>query len=197
MEKNSNQPLNQAERYQYLIGLTEGKQLDADYRAAFYILSSVPEMFEAAAKCVDHEGITFDKIKRLCKGKLEESQMHLLSLAHNVFAWNSRTSPTPHELSRLGYPDSDYRRGRVGKQCSQTLLTGANMGVLVYCRIRKLTPKECFRLQAFDDFLFDRAKAAGVSDAQLYKQAGNSVTVNIVYEIGVRLKKMEGCIHEI
>lgn len=43
MEKNSNQPLNQAERYQYLIGLTEGKQLDADYRAAFYILSSVPE----------------------------------------------------------------------------------------------------------------------------------------------------------
>ena len=30
--------------------------------------------------------------------------MHLLSLAHNVFAWNSRTSPTPHELSRLGYP---------------------------------------------------------------------------------------------
>lgn len=71
------------------------------------------------------------------------------------------------------------------------------MGVLVYCRIRKLTPKECFRLQAFDDFLFDRAKAAGVSDAQLYKQAGNSVTVNIVYEIGVRLKKMEGCIHEI
>lgn len=91
MEKNSNQPLNQAERYQYLIGLTEGKQLDADYRAAFYILSSVPEMFEAAAKCVDHEGITFDKIKRLCKGKLEESQMHLLSLAHNVFAWNSRT----------------------------------------------------------------------------------------------------------
>ena len=104
MEKNSNQPLNQAERYQYLIGLTEGKQLDADYRAAFYILSSVPEMFEAATKCVDHEGITFDKIKRLCKGKLEESQMHLLSLAHNVFAWNSRTSPTPHELSRLGYP---------------------------------------------------------------------------------------------
>ena len=100
MEKNSNQPLNQAERYQYLIGLTEGKQLDADYRAAFYILSSVPEMFEAAAKCVDHEGITFDKIKRLCKGKLEESQMHLLSLAHNVFAWNSGQA-----LHHTNFPD--------------------------------------------------------------------------------------------
>ena len=48
-----------------------------------------------------------------------------------------------------------------------------------------------FQIAGFDDFLFDRARAAGVSDAQLYKQAGNSVTVNIVYEIGVRLKKME------
>lgn len=55
------------------------------------------------------------------------------------------------------------------------------------CRVRRLTPKECFRLQAFEDELFDRAKAAGMSDTQLYKQAGNSVTVNIVYEIGLRL----------
>ncbi|MFI3226504.1 MAG: DNA (cytosine-5-)-methyltransferase [Clostridia bacterium] len=55
------------------------------------------------------------------------------------------------------------------------------------CRIRRLTPREFFRLQAFDDFLFDRAKAAGISDVQLYKQAGNAVTVNIVYEIGLKL----------
>lgn len=91
----------------------------------------------------------------------------------------------------LSYPNSTFRRGRVGKQCAQTLMTGGNMGVLVCCRIRRLTPRECFRLQAFDDFLFDHAKAAGVSDAQLYKQAGNSVTVNIVYEIGLRLAEME------
>lgn len=87
----------------------------------------------------------------------------------------------------LSYPKSTVRRGRVGKQCAQTIMTGGSMGVVVYCRIRRLTPRECFRLQAFEDFLFDRAKAAGVSDAQLYKQAGNSVTVNIVYEIGLRL----------
>ncbi|TCL57659.1 DNA (cytosine-5)-methyltransferase 1 [Kineothrix alysoides] len=91
----------------------------------------------------------------------------------------------------LAYPNSKVRRGRVGKQCAQTLLTESSMGVLVYCRIRKLTPKECFRLQAFEDYLFERAKAAGVSDAQLYRQAGNSVTVNIVYEIGVCLAEME------
>lgn len=79
------------------------------------------------------------------------------------------------------------RRGRVGKQCAQTLLTDGNMGVLLCCRIRRLTPRECWRLQAFEDELFDRARAAGLSDAQLYKQAGNAVTVNIVYEIGRRL----------
>jgi len=54
-------------------------------------------------------------------------------------------------------------------------------------RIRKLTPRECFRLQGFPDEYFDRA-AAVCSDSQLYKQAGNSVTVNVVYEIARRLE---------
>lgn len=53
-------------------------------------------------------------------------------------------------------------------------------------RIRRLTPLECFRLQGFPDSHHDKAKAAGVSDAQLYKQAGNAVTVNVVYEIARR-----------
>lgn len=50
-------------------------------------------------------------------------------------------------------------------------------------RIRRLTPKECFRLQGFTDEQFDRAAAVN-SEAQLYKQAGNAVTVNVVEEIG-------------
>ena len=59
-------------------------------------------------------------------------------------------------------------------------------GVTDGVRIRKLTPKECFRLQGFPDELF--AKAAKVnSDSQLYKQAGNSVTVNVIYEIAKKL----------
>lgn len=56
-------------------------------------------------------------------------------------------------------------------------------------RIRKLTPKEYWRLQGFPDEYFYRAKSSGVSDSQLYKQAGNSVTVSVVYEIARRLKK--------
>lgn len=91
----------------------------------------------------------------------------------------------------LSYPNSTVSRGRVGKQCSQTLLTSGSMGVLLCCRIRRLTPREAWRLQAFDDYLFDRAKAAGISDAQLYRQAGNAVTTSVVYEIGLRLAESE------
>ncbi len=52
-------------------------------------------------------------------------------------------------------------------------------------RIRKLTPRECFRLQGFPDEYFDRAVEVN-SNSQLYKQAGNSVTVNVIYEIAKR-----------
>ncbi len=55
-----------------------------------------------------------------------------------------------------------------------------------YISIRKLTPKECFRLQGWDDEYFERARFVN-SDSQLYKQAGNGVTVNVVYEIGKRI----------
>jgi len=49
-------------------------------------------------------------------------------------------------------------------------------------RIRKLTPRECWRLQGFPDWAFDKAQEVN-SNSQLYKQAGNSVTVPVIYEI--------------
>lgn len=56
-------------------------------------------------------------------------------------------------------------------------------------RIRKLTPKECFRLMGFSDENFDAAQKAGVSNSQLYKQAGNSIVVDVLYYIYVELYK--------
>ena len=53
-------------------------------------------------------------------------------------------------------------------------------------RIRKLTPKECWRLMGFDDIDFERAAKVN-SNTQLYKQAGNSIVVNVLEEI---LKKL-------
>ncbi|HEL2085831.1 TPA: DNA (cytosine-5-)-methyltransferase [Streptococcus suis] len=120
----------------------------------------------------------------------------------------------------LSHPNSATRRGRVGKQMANTLLTGEEQGVVVYdfynrktkdevgtltasghqgntkagtfgildgVRIRKLTPRECWRLQGFPDSAFDRAQAVN-SNSQLYKQAGNSVTVNVIEAIARRLE---------
>lgn len=56
-------------------------------------------------------------------------------------------------------------------------------------RIRKLTPKECFRLMGFSDENFYAAKNAGISNSQLYKQAGNSIVTDILYYIYVELYK--------
>lgn len=55
-----------------------------------------------------------------------------------------------------------------------------------YIAIRKLTPRECFRLQGWSDEYFDRAELVN-SDSQLYKQAGNGVTVPVIYEIAKRM----------
>lgn len=91
----------------------------------------------------------------------------------------------------VGMPDSTTRRGRVGRQIANTLTCANEMGVVDGIRIRRLTPKECWRLQGFPDEYFDKAKAAGVSDSQLYKQAGNAVTVNVARAIGEKLKEIE------
>ena len=59
-------------------------------------------------------------------------------------------------------------------------------------KIRKLTPRECWRLQGFTDQQFDKVIKAGMSDTQLYKQAGNAVTVNVISEVGQIIKDVEG-----
>ena len=56
-------------------------------------------------------------------------------------------------------------------------------------KVRKLTPKECWRLIGFSDEQFNKAKSAGVSDSQLYKQAGNSIVTYVLYEIYKELYK--------
>lgn len=100
-------------------------------------------------------------------------------------------------------PDREEKRqnGRRIKEPGEpsfTLTAQDRLGVALLdgnVRIRRLTPRECWRLQGFPDEYFDKAKAAGISDTQLYKQAGNGVTVNVARAIGERLKEVEehGC----
>lgn len=97
----------------------------------------------------------------------------------------------------LSVPGSKTRRGRVGKEVANTLDTSCNQGIFVqvseeltvyavwyekhqcYIAIRKLTPRECFRLQGWSDDYFEKAQFVN-SDSQLYKQAGNGVTVTVI-----------------
>lgn len=113
----------------------------------------------------------------------------------------------------LAYPDSTKRRGRVGKRISNTITTSDNMGVVVAAleyrqdkwyevtgivldgklyrmRIRRLTPRECFRLQGFPDWAYERAESVS-SKSQLYKQAGNSVTVTVIEAIAREFRRIE------
>lgn len=91
----------------------------------------------------------------------------------------------------LAFPNSKTRRGRVGKKCSQTLDTNCNMGTISHdFRIRKLTPTECFRLQGFPDAMVQQARELGISDSQLYKMAGNAVTVNVAKAVAQKLAEV-------
>lgn len=98
----------------------------------------------------------------------------------------------PGDSVNVAYPDSKTRRGRVGKQMANTLLTNEEQAVVTdNMRVRKLTPLECWRLQGFTDEQFYKAKNSGVSESQLYKQAGNSVTVNVINEISKRFEGVQ------
>lgn len=109
----------------------------------------------------------------------------------------------------LSVPGSKARRGRVGRDVANTLDTSCNQGIFVqvseeltiyavwyekyqcYIAIRKLTPKECFRLQGWTDDYFEKAEFVN-SDSQLYKQAGNGVTVNVIRAIAEKLGERDG-----
>lgn len=104
-------------------------------------------------------------------------------------------------------PNSKTRRGRVGQEIANTLDTSCNQGIFVqvseelvvyavwyekyqcYIAIRKLTPKECFRLQGWTDDYFEKAEFVN-SDSQLYKQAGNGVTVTVIEAIAKKLGRV-------
>lgn len=96
-------------------------------------------------------------------------------------------------VADLSYPDSKTRRGRVQDNGNVSpTITATETGICKIespIRIRKLTPRETFRLMGFSDENFDAAQKVGISNSQLYKQAGNSIVVDVLYYIYVELYK--------
>ena len=79
----------------------------------------------------------------------------------------------------IAYINQNKRRARVDKERAHTITTSPQIGTLTDHGVRKLTPRECFRLMGFSDGDFDKAQAI-CSDTQLYKQAGNSIVVQVL-----------------
>ena len=68
-----------------------------------------------------------------------------------------------------------------------TITTQDRHGVYDGYRIRRLTPTECFRLMDFTDTHVEKSRNVGISDSQLYKQAGNSIVTKHLADIGSKL----------
>ena len=117
-------------------------------------------------------------------------QPHVLVKSNTVGGYEKATIG---DSINLAFPDSKTRRGRVGKEIAQTLDRSCNQGVFIQDGeeyvIRKLTPKECMRLQGVPDEYTDRLIQAGISDSQIYKAAGDGLSVPIAKEIGERIRK--------
>ena len=71
-----------------------------------------------------------------------------------------------------------------------TLTVRDKHGIVHHGRVRKLTPRECWRLQGFSDEQFNKAQATGLKDGRLYKMAGNAVSVPVISAIGRKIKEI-------
>ncbi|WP_270504377.1 DNA (cytosine-5-)-methyltransferase [Paraclostridium sordellii] len=98
-------------------------------------------------------------------------------------------------IADLTYPNSKTRRGRVqenGKICPTLMANTQEICYFEECdtndfKIRKLTPRECYRLMGLKNEDINKICASGISNAQMYKQAGNSIVINVLEAI---LKKL-------
>ena len=131
-----------------------------------------------------------------CKGNWSNPQVGRIYSSRGVSPTLNTCSGGSHEpkILQLGNinPSGNGMNGNVFSEngLAPTLTTNKGEGnkILRGIRIRKLTPKECFRLMGFADEQFKAAEKV-VSNSQLYKQAGNSIVVDVLYYILVELYK--------
>lgn len=139
--------------------------------------------------------LTPDRVEKRQNGRrMKSSGEPMFTLTsrdrHGVMLEVFADTDNPDSSQVLRLKHTDIRPQNACQGFVHALSCSGSAGAVVWngklVRIRRLTPKECFRLQGFSDELFDRAAAVN-SDAQLYKQAGNGVTVNVVYAIGRKI----------
>lgn len=121
----------------------------------------------------------------------EEADAYIESLRIPQATKQGYIEVPPGSVFDASYPDSKTRRGRVqeGGQVSPTLMAGGEAPCRYEgkednsYRIRKLTPRECFRLMGVSETNIDKIQQSGVSQSQQYKMAGNSIVVDCLYHL--------------
>lgn len=126
----------------------------------------------------------------IVENKRSEDQKYVNNISNKRNFVKKKAQEILNEKGKLPQMFNPYNKSEITNN-SPTLTTTCNSttsssSVLIKAEdyaIRRLTPRECWRLMDFSDSDFDKAKVAGISDSQLYKQAGNSICVGVLYYI--------------
>ncbi|HFI0358085.1 TPA: DNA cytosine methyltransferase [Streptococcus suis] len=171
--------------------------LTAQDKHGVIVCGRLPGKFEMPNRVYDPNGIA-PTIRTMQGGGLEPKIIqrgHGYNVGGEHDIAPTLTSNSWHQNNHVKVFDFYNRKikGEVGTLTAsghQGNTKAGTFGILDGFRIRKLTPRECWRLQGFPDWAFDRAQAVN-SNSQLYKQAGNSVTVNVIEAIARRLEETD------
>ena len=158
----------------------DGTQNEAPCLQAVYYKTPTDGFYVKEPKIFDHQG----RIKKWENPELLDHCPTLRAQTHG----NEPCVVEP----QIEIRGSAQANAGVMYDCCTSLTSAMGMGggqIPIVNRIRKLTPLECWRLQDFPDEAHEKAKAAGVSDSQRYKQAGNSMTVAVLEMILRQIEK--------
>lgn len=128
------------------------------------------------------------------RGRVGHQQANTLTTSCNqavvlpcIAASRCRNPINPSDRTAGNHVEQRLEINKTGNSNTLTSVQKDNYVLDTNYRIRKLTPKECWRLQGIEDSITDKVTAAGTSDTQMYRGAGDACTVNVIYEIAKRL----------
>ncbi len=186
LKKIQSSATNLQERGQHRFGLCESQQQERKSRTSdrthpdtgiqqgtlHFVDLSPPPLVTEECRSLNTRQCGIHKYKGECSGVLsEEGARAVLTPAKENVRQNGRRMKEPEEPMF-------------------TITATDRHGILYHGRIRRLVPRECLRLQGYYDWQIDKI-IDSTSDAQLYKQAGNGVTVNVIEAIGRLLQKAD------
>ena len=173
---------------------TRGEDITSTIRASIYKQGS-RNLLENIKNGRGYEGVVIRTLNSDTVGG-DDTEPKAICDGYNL---NIREpQPTPSQPIKVGETDSHQKGGVYSDEAIAPTMTATTYKQPIQIKIsnktgfdiatggfhvRKLTPLECWRLMGFSDDDFEKAQGAGISNTQLYKQAGNSIVVDVLYNI--------------